>query len=95
MTLVSVCLHLLCSAGTDFSAQCVGMLMGCAVRTRALMPLALPSLFWKPIVGLDVNVADLEAVTQSLVRGVIQPLRECTSEEEFTRVFGFGNLRWY
>ena len=58
------------------------------------MPLALPSLFWKPIVAQSVDLGDLEAITQSLVRGVIQPLRSCTNEAEFTTMFGVGNLRW-
>ena len=75
-------------------AQCLGLLMGCAIRTRALMPLSLPALFWKPLVGMGVGLPDLEAVAQSLVRGVIQPLRTCASEDEFKTIFGEGNLRW-
>ena len=74
--------------------QCLGLLMGCAIRTRALMPLSLPALFWKPLVGMGVGLPDLEAVAQSLVRGVIQPLRTCASEDEFKTIFGEGNLRW-
>jgi hypothetical protein len=84
-----------CRVLTCLAHQCLGLLMGCAIRTRALMPLSLPSLFWKPLVGLPVTLTDLEAVTQSLVRGVIQPLRDCRTEAEFDQLFGFGNLRWY
>ena len=74
--------------------QAFGLLMGCAIRTRALMPLPLPSLLWKPLVGQAAGLSDLDAVAQSLVRGVSQPLRACASAVEFEELFGTGNLQW-
>jgi len=72
----------------------LGRLFGAALRTRVLLPLSLPSLFWKPLVGQECHLADLEAVAQSLVDGLIRPLRSCTSKAEFEAAFGSGVLKW-
>ncbi len=40
----------------------VGKLMGMALRTKELLPLDLPSMVWKPLVGLPVTDSDLEEV---------------------------------
>ena len=40
--------------------QFLGRLMGIAMRTNILMPLDLPSAFWRPLVGLPLTRQDLE-----------------------------------
>ena len=73
--------------------ELVGRFMGSAMRTRSLMPLQLPSLFWKPVVAQALALSDLDAVAQSVVRGVIQPLRKCATRDEFDELFK-RQLKW-
>eukprot|EP00501_MAST-03F_sp_TOSAG23-6_P001824 GSMAST32.ASY1.ANO1.1902.1 assembled CDS len=47
----------------------LGQLMGVAIRTRVHLPLALTSLFWKPLVGEQPLRSDLAAADQTLTRG--------------------------
>jgi E3 ubiquitin-protein ligase HERC1 len=42
----------------------VGKLMGVAIRTRTPIPLDLPSVVWKPLVGMNLNIDDLRDIDQ-------------------------------
>ena len=75
--------------------QFLGRLFGAALRTRVLLPLSLPRLFWRPLVGLPLRLDDLEAIALSLVQGVITPLRNCSTPEQFDEAFHGGVLKWY
>ena len=74
--------------------QFLGRLFGAALRTRVLLPLPLPSLFWKGLMGAPCNTLDLEAVYKSLVDGVIAPLRSCATPDEFAAKLQAANLKW-
>jgi hypothetical protein len=66
----------------------LGSLMGMALRTNVLLPLDLPAFFWKPILGEQIEMADLEEIDES-IRG-LQVLRMSTEEMwggEETRAF--------
>jgi other hect domain ubiquitin protein ligase E3 len=43
----------------------LGILMGIAIRTNVLLPIELPSCFWKPLVNLPVTVEDLQQIDDS------------------------------
>jgi hypothetical protein len=45
----------------------VGRLMGIAIRTKSILSLNLPSIFWKPLVGIAPSLADLKAIDFSTV----------------------------
>jgi len=57
----------------------VGRLFGLAMRTGVLIPLSLPSVFWKPIVGEPLGLNDLKGVDQHCK----QWLEDSYTEEEF------------
>eukprot|EP00478_Filoreta_tenera_P000066 GABV01000066.1.p1 GENE.GABV01000066.1~~GABV01000066.1.p1 ORF type:complete len:531 (+),score=242.17 GABV01000066.1:681-2273(+) len=71
----------------------LGRLMGVAIRTNVLLPLDLPSFFWKPLVGVGLDVTDLEGVDKTVASGVIAKLEECQQPQEFDQWFG-GELTW-
>lgn len=48
----------------------MGRLLGVAGRHRIHVPLALPSLVWKPLVGATLGAGDLEAVDKMLAKGL-------------------------
>lgn len=56
--------------------------MGVAGRHRIHVPLALPSLVWKPLVGATLGAADLEAVDKMLAKGLGDILAGRLDEEE-------------
>ena len=74
--------------------QFLGRLIAAALRTHVLLPLSLPRLLWRPVVGLPARLDELEAVAKSLVQGVILPLRRCDTPEQFEAAFPGGVLKW-
>lgn len=60
----------------------MGRLLGVAGRHRIHVPLALPSLVWKPLVGATLGAADLEAVDKMLAKGLGDILAGRLDEEE-------------
>lgn len=74
--------------------QFLGRLFGAALRTRVLLPLWLPALFWKPFVGAKPTIDDLEAVAVSVVQGVIKYMRSCTSAADFDEKFADYDKSW-
>lgn len=68
-----------------------GRVMGCALRTHTLMPLQLPSIMWKPLVGEKVGRPDLLAIQEDLVRSVLEGIERST-EETFAE--DYGKLVW-
>eukprot|EP01087_Luapelamoeba_hula_P012781 TRINITY_DN3603_c0_g1_i4.p1 TRINITY_DN3603_c0_g1~~TRINITY_DN3603_c0_g1_i4.p1 ORF type:complete len:4801 (-),score=871.08 TRINITY_DN3603_c0_g1_i4:39-14441(-) len=73
----------------------VGKLMGVALRTKELLPLDLPTMLWKPLVGLDPSYGDLEEVDVLACRGIeilkndeaLQ--KEGVTQENFEDTIGF------
>lgn len=61
----------------------MGRLLGVAGRHRIHVPLTLPSLVWKPLVGATLGAGDLEAVDKMLAKGLgdILACRLDTDEE--------------
>ena len=70
----------------------VGRLMGVACRTKLLLALDLPPLFWKQLAGERPVRADLQNVDSALLDAVLTPGLSCQSEEEFDAVFGPSSL---
>lgn len=66
----------------------LGRLMGIAVRTNILMPLDLPSFFWKQVVGTPVSRVDLEGIDKPFKSGVLDNIYQCKSEADFDAAFG-------
>lgn len=60
----------------------MGRLLGVAGRHRIHVPLALPSLVWKPLVGATLGAGDLEAVDKMLAKGLNDILAGRMDEEE-------------
>lgn len=60
----------------------MGRLLGVAGRHRIHVPLALPSLVWKPLVGATLGAGDLEAVDKMLAKGLGDILAGRLDEEE-------------
>lgn len=60
----------------------MGRLLGVAERHRIHVPLALPSLVWKPLVGATLGPADLEAVDKMLAKGLSDILAGRLDEDE-------------
>lgn len=60
----------------------MGRLLGVAGRHRIHVPLALPSLVWKPLVGATLGAADLEAVDKMLAKGLGDILAGRLEEDE-------------
>ena len=57
----------------------IGVLMGIAYRTGFNLPLDLPSLLWKQMLGVEPVVADLEAVDKFCVQvGSLGLLQHCS-----------------
>lgn len=76
----------------------VGKLMGIAVRTKSILSLNLPSLFWKPLVGLNPTLNDLKAIDFSTCES-LERLSEMDKEmfeahvfQTFTAVLSDGTL---
>jgi hypothetical protein len=55
----------------------LGKLLGMALRTRVILSLDLPSMFWKQLCDHAVTRADLRRIDHTLVHGVIEPLESC------------------
>jgi len=76
----------------------LGRIMGVALRTGILMPLDLPSFFWKQMVAEQPNRKDLEGIDASFVNGVLAKIDELPDTPEgrqaFLEHFGEGTLRW-
>lgn len=60
----------------------MGRLLGVAGRHRIHVPLALPSLVWKPLVGATLGAGDLEAVDKMLAKGLCDILAGRLDEDE-------------
>lgn len=60
----------------------MGRLLGVAGRHRIHVPLALPSLVWKPLVGATLGAGDLEAVDKMLAKGLGDILAGRLDEDE-------------
>lgn len=60
----------------------IGRLLGVAGRHRIHVPLALPSLVWKPLVGAPLGAGDLEAVDKMLAKGLSDILAGRLDEDE-------------
>ncbi|CAM9658554.1 unnamed protein product [Hapterophycus canaliculatus] len=60
----------------------MGRLLGVAGRHRIHVPLALPSLVWKPLVGATLGAGDLEAVDKMLAKGLGDVLAGRLDEDE-------------
>ncbi len=72
--------------------------MGIAVRTKSILSLNLPSLFWKPLVGLNPTLNDLKAIDFSTCES-LERLSEMDKEmfeahvfQTFTAVLSDGSL---
>ena len=63
----------------------IGRLMSVACRTRVLLSLDLPSLFWKQLAAQPVGIDDLREVDSAIVDGVLLPAGECSEEDDFAR----------
>jgi len=63
-----------------------GRLMGIAMRSNIPLPINLPALFWKPLVGEQPVRGDLESIDRKVVQHLKQ-LQEI-SEEEFNENYG-------
>ena len=50
----------------------LGKLLGIACRHKIAVPLSLPSLVWKPLVGEKVNISDLESIDRHSVTSINQ-----------------------
>ena len=70
----------------------VGRLMGAACRTRLLLSLELPVLFWRLLTGDRPTRVDLAQVDTALVDGLLVPGERCYTEEEFQALFGSASL---
>eukprot|EP01117_Protostelium_nocturnum_P005083 TRINITY_DN1838_c1_g1_i6.p1 TRINITY_DN1838_c1_g1~~TRINITY_DN1838_c1_g1_i6.p1 ORF type:complete len:4362 (-),score=1676.63 TRINITY_DN1838_c1_g1_i6:38-13123(-) len=57
-----------------------GRLTGLSVRTGALLPMDLPPIFWKRLVGEKVDLKDLQDIDSSLTT-TLDYLSKCTKEE--------------
>lgn len=60
----------------------MGRLLGVAGRHRIHVPLALPSLVWKPLVGATLGAGDLEAVDKMLAKGLSDILAGRLDQDE-------------
>ena len=60
----------------------MGRLLGVAGRHRIHVPLTLPSLVWKPLVGTTLTAGDLEAVDKMLAKGLSDILAGRLDEDE-------------
>ncbi len=56
--------------------------MGCCIRTGVHLTLDLPVLFWKQLVGQEVNMSDMEEVDKGFI-DFIKYLRLCDNEQDF------------
>eukprot|EP01126_Amoeba_proteus_P005730 TRINITY_DN11964_c0_g1_i2.p1 TRINITY_DN11964_c0_g1~~TRINITY_DN11964_c0_g1_i2.p1 ORF type:complete len:528 (-),score=119.97 TRINITY_DN11964_c0_g1_i2:522-2105(-) len=65
-----------------------GRILGIALRSNIPLPINLPSLFWKMLVGDEVTVEDLELIDVVLVRYLFE-LKNIT-KEEFDEKYGPG-----
>eukprot|EP01012_Entosiphon_sulcatum_P013944 TRINITY_DN19103_c0_g1_i1.p1 TRINITY_DN19103_c0_g1~~TRINITY_DN19103_c0_g1_i1.p1 ORF type:complete len:4696 (+),score=503.71 TRINITY_DN19103_c0_g1_i1:1491-14090(+) len=70
----------------------LGMLMGIALRSKTVIPLDLPSLFWKQLALQPLALSDVEAIDQLTVQS-ISTAKSVTTEEECEEIF--GDLRIY
>jgi len=73
----------------------IGRLMGVAIRTNTSLSLDLPSLVWKPLVGMECDEGDLSAVDEICMNAMNSLLDQRTLEEKgvnpenFADVYGF------
>lgn len=58
----------------------VGRLMGLSIRTGVLLPMDLPTFFWKQVVGLPAEAADLRAIDESFYT-TLRYLATCSKDE--------------
>ena len=65
----------------------LGLLMGVAMRTRVLLALDLPRLFWKTLTEEPTGRSDLQQIDHSLVVSVLVPLEQCPDEATFMERF--------
>ncbi len=61
----------------------LGILIGCALRTHVLMPLELPQLVWKYLVGLTSTRADIKEVDGGAAASLLSAVEACTTPAEF------------
>jgi len=73
-----------------------GQLMGIALRTQVPLPLALPSIIWRPLVGEDLSRDDLMAIDSDVV-GLLEYFEHLealgVTSENFEQLVG-GDLRF-
>jgi hypothetical protein len=70
----------------------VGKLMGVAIRTSNALELDLPSIVWKPLVGQELEVADLTAIDQICASAMAQLLDDKTLEEKGINADNFEDV---
>jgi len=73
----------------------VGILMGVAIRTNTSLSMDLPSMVWKPLVGMELEEGDLTAVDEICVTAMAAILDDKTlaekgvDAENFVDLYGF------
>jgi hypothetical protein len=74
----------------------LGRLIGVALRTGVLLPLDLPALFWKPLVGDAPDRADLFEIDASVAAQVrrLEAMRDGEAADEAEFEEGYGDLEW-
>jgi len=70
----------------------VGRLMGVAIRTNNSLSLDLPSLVWKPLVGMDLEEGDLTAVDQVCMNAMDAMLDDAKLEEKGVNAENFHEV---
>ena len=64
----------------------IGLLMGCAFRTKVFLSLNLPTLFWKKMVGQTVTEEDIEEIDKGIYE-LVKYFRTCTQEDLEDNIF--------
>jgi len=68
----------------------LGMLMGITLRTKGNLGLNLPSLLWKPLVGLPLDLSDLESIdltTSKVIQAFKEIEKDGITEDTFSNIF--------
>ena len=71
--------------------SCIGRIVGIAIRTKVLLSLSFPTLFWQLLSGREPTRAALREIDQTLVDSIILPIEACQSEEEFMKKFAHAD----
>ena len=73
--------------------ECLGRVMGCAVRTGSQLSLDLPALVWKGLVGMEVTGRDL-AVIDKTIMATLDALRSSDRPQFEAMVAQLGGLAY-